>query len=334
MFASPAALLFEPRRTLSVTLGEFLATAPVAEEPSATHMNHISVCICTFKRPQLLKRLLQELVAQQTNGLFTYSIVVADNDVSRSAESVVLQLAAAPDIPIAYCVAPQQNISLARNQAISRATGDYIAFIDDDEFPIQSWLLALFTACNEYGVDGVLGPVKRHFDETPPQWIVKGNFYERRVYPTGTALDREEGRTGNVLVKSLIFQNQEQPFKPDFRGGGDKEFFRRMIESGYKFIWSAEAVAYEVVPPIRWSRTFMLKRALFRGAHVPLHPTFGPRIVVKSLLAVPTYSLMLPFALLFGQHWFMKLLVKLCDHLGMLLALVGIRPMRQPYVTE
>src|SRR6266403_1776582 len=312
----------------------FAETKPGKEKVMDIGRKHISVCICTYRRPQLLQRLLHEVVNQETNGLFTYSVVVVDNDSMRSGESVVSQFASESNIPFMYCVEPRQNISLARNEAISHATGDYVAFIDDDEFPIKSWLLFLFVACNEYRVDGVLGPVKRHFDERPPQWIVKGNFYERRVYRTGTALDGEEGRTGNVLVKSVIFQGQEQPFRPEFRGGGDKEFFRRMIKSGYKFIWSAEAVAYEVVPPIRWRRTFLLKRALFRGALVPLHPTFGPRNVVKSLIAVPTYSLMLPFALLFGQHWFMKFLVKLCDHLGMLFALVGIRPMRQPYVTE
>lgn len=41
---------------------------------------HISVCICTFKRPSLLLRLLKELAGQETQGLFTYSIVVVDND--------------------------------------------------------------------------------------------------------------------------------------------------------------------------------------------------------------------------------------------------------------
>ncbi len=41
---------------------------------------HISVCICTFKRTPLLKRLLQALEEQETDGLFTFSIVVADND--------------------------------------------------------------------------------------------------------------------------------------------------------------------------------------------------------------------------------------------------------------
>jgi hypothetical protein len=78
----------------------------------------------------------------------------------------------------------------------------------------------------------------------------------------------------------------------------------------------------------------MLKRALFRGAHVPLHPTFGLRDVAKSLIAVPVYTLGLPVALVLGQHRFMSLLVKLCDHLGLLLALVGISPLRQPYITE
>src|SRR5664280_1724691 len=50
---------------------------------------HISVCICTYKRPWLLKRLLGEIGKQETGGLFSYSIVVADNDALRSAEATV-----------------------------------------------------------------------------------------------------------------------------------------------------------------------------------------------------------------------------------------------------
>ena len=50
---------------------------------------HISVCVCTFKRPHMLAKVLDSLQHQRTNGLFTYSIVVADNDASRSGEPVV-----------------------------------------------------------------------------------------------------------------------------------------------------------------------------------------------------------------------------------------------------
>ena len=78
---------------------------------------------------------------------------------------------------------------MARNRAIENAAGDSIVFIDDDEFPTKGWLLTLFKACGEFNVDGVIGPVKRYFDEEPPKWVVKGGFYERPTYPTGLAIE-------------------------------------------------------------------------------------------------------------------------------------------------
>lgn len=295
---------------------------------------HISVCICTYKRPHLLERLLQDLGTQETSGLFTYSIVVADNDQLRSAEPIVSDFAAASTIPVTYCVEPQQNISLARNKAIENATGDFIAFIDDDEFPTKDWLLNLFKACEEYQVDGVLGPVKPHFDEEPPHWVVRSKLYDRPTYPTGFVIDWRKGRTGNVLLKKRIFAGSARPFRPEFLTGEDQDFFRRMIEKGHVFIWCNEAVAYEVVPPTRWKRTFVLRRALLRGAVSRVHPTFGARDIAKSAIAVPTYLVALPFALVLGHGGFMTLLVKLFDHLGKLLACLGITPIKEPYVTD
>ena len=294
---------------------------------------HISVCICTYKRPRFLKRLLEELDGQDTSGLFTYSIVVADNDHLQSGEAVVRDFAAASSIPIKYCVEPRQNIALTRNKAIENANGDFVAFIDDDEFPTRRWLLTLFKACDEFGVDGVLGPVKRHFDEDPPKWVVKGKFYERPTYPTGFVIDWRKGRTNNVLLKTRIFAASAQPFRPDFLTGEDQDFFRRMIEKRHAFVWCNEAVVYEVVPPVRWKRTFMLRRALLGGAVSVIEPTFGALAIAKSVIAVPAYTAALPFALVLGHHRFMILSVKLFEHLGKLLALMGIKPIRA-YVTD
>ena len=300
----------------------------------ANEKKHMSVCICTYKRPRFLKRLLEELGSQDTNGLFTYSIVVADNDHLQSAKAVVGDFAAASGIPISYCIEPRQNIALARNKAIENANGDFVAFIDDDEFPTKSWLLTLFQACNEYDVDGVQGPVKRHFDEEPPKWVVKGKFYERPTYPTGYVIDWRKGRTNNVLLKKRIFSSGAQAFRPEFLAGEDQDFFRRMIEKGHVFIWCDEAVAYEAIPPIRWKRTFMLRRALLQGKVSLLQPTFGALEIAKSVIAVPAYTAALPIALALGHHRFMTLLVKLFDHIGKLLALLGINPIREPYVTD
>jgi hypothetical protein len=106
-----------------------------------------------------------------------------------------------------------------------------------------------------------------------------------------------------------------------------------MTQKGHVFIWCDEAVVYEVVPPIRWTRSFMLKRALLRGTITLQNPNFGSYSLAKSAIAVPIYAVALPFALLMGQHRFMDLLIRLCDHLGQLLAFAGLTPVEK-YVTD
>jgi hypothetical protein len=180
----------------------------------------------------------------------------------------------------------------------------------------------------------VLGPVLPLFEDGAPAWVTKGAFYYRATYPTGLIIDWTKGRTGNTLLRMRLFENGMQPFNPEFRAAEDQDFFRRMIEKGSRFKWCNEAAVSEFVPPQRWKRSVMLKRALLRGACAKLHPAVGLYEGLKSLTAVAVYSLCLPFASLAGHHRFMTLLVKLCDHLGKLLAFAGINPVKTPYVTE
>ncbi len=294
----------------------------------STETPHISVCICTYKRPQFLKRLLRGLAKQDTGGLFTFSTVVADNDHALSAEPVVREFTATSDIRVTYCVEPRQNIALARNKAVENAEGDLVASIDDDEFPATDWLLHLFNARLNYGVDGVLGPVKPYYECPPPDWVIKGGFFERPCYATGYKLNWGETRTGNALFNRQILDSEEMPFRADFdTGGEDLDFFRRMISKGCTFIWCNEALVYEAVPSSRCNRAYLLKRALLRGSDFPKHPTHRIRNAIKSLIAVPCYTLALPFLALFGQHVVFTYTIKLCDHSSRLLALLGWRLM-------
>ena len=135
-------------------------------------------------------------------------------------------------------------------------------------------------------------------------------------------------------LKKRLIETEAQPFRPEFRTGEDQDFFRRMIDQGHTFAWCNEALAYEVVPPIRWKRTFLLRRALLRGAVSRVHPTFGALAILKSAAAAPLYAAALPIALVMGQGHFMSCLVKLCDHLGVLLASLGINPISDPYVSD
>lgn len=288
--------------------------------------NHISVCVCTYKRPELLRRLLAALAEQTTEGAFSYSVVIADNDRSESARTVVTEFSAGVPFPVNYCVEPEQNIALTRNRAVAAAHGEYIAFVDDDEFPEPQWLLHLWTACQAPEIHGVLGPVIPYFDVDPPVWVKKGKFFDRPNPATGYRLDWTECRTGNVLFRKSIISAGEEPFRVQFgTGGEDVDFFWRMSTHGACFVWCREAPVYELVPANRCRKTFLLKRALLRGGNFQKYPAYRLKNVAKSILAVPAYILALPVLAALGEHLFLKYLIKLFDHAARLLSFVGVK---------
>ncbi len=289
----------------------------------------ITVCICTFKRPVFLRRLLDSLRNQETAGAFAFSVVISDNDAAQSARPIAEEFSR-ESFNVVYCAEPRQNIALARNKALENANGEFIAFIDDDEFPAPDWLSKMLAASEQHRADAVLGPVRPHFESPPPAWVIRGRFCERPEHPTGHPMKWDECRTGNVLFRREILKDLDEPFKSEFgTGGEDKDFFMRLEQQGRKFIWCNEGIAYETVLPSRCTRSYMLKRALLRGRNILKHPVGRAKLLATSLVAVPFYSLALPALFLLGQHRFMRYCIKLCDHLGRLLAVVGINPVRE-----
>jgi succinoglycan biosynthesis protein ExoM len=208
----------------------------------------------------------------------------------------------------------------------------------DDEIPGPGWLVTMFKALNAYKADGVLGPVKPQFEETPPQWVVDGKFYEkpgRKRHRDGDVLHWLDTRTSNVFMRRDVIANGDMLFRAALgRGGEDKEFFSRMIATGRVFVWCNEAPVFEVIPPGRCRRTFMLKRALLRGKVSLLYPCAGLRDNLKSVLAIILYTPALPFLLLRGQHIFMTYLIAYCDHIGKILGLVGLDVIKEKYLME
>ncbi len=303
--------------------------------PSSGKSKHISICVCTYRRHGLLQRLLTELQKQTTDGFFSYSVVVVDNDAFPSARPTVEKARQQASIDIAYFHEERRSISHARNLAVEKARGDLVAFIDDDEFPADRWLVNLFNAQQKYQAHGVLGPVQPHFDVEPPRWLVASKLCERPRLRTGSIMSNSrDTRTGNVLLSKDVLRREDGPFDPRFgtSGGGDTDYFKRMMERGKAFVWCDEACVYETVTPQRHTRSYYVRRALCRGAaSAHLEPLLSIG-TAKSLLAVPLYAVAMPFLQLIGHHFFMRYLIKECDHVGKLAAHLGLKIVKdRPY---
>ena len=290
-------------------------------------MTHITVCIPTYQRPQMLSRCIASLRDQRTDW-FTYSIVVVDNDSAGSARGDAEGWRGRCGFELSYVLEERQNISLARNRGIRESSGDFLAFIDDDEIAGPDWLHNLFTAIMEYRADGVLGPVKPDYAGDPPRWLVRSELCVRESFPTGTILTRAKYmRTGNVLLRRGIFDGNDSPFNPRFgrSGGEDKDFFARMVADGHSFVWCEEACVHETVPLERQTRSYHLRRALLRGVTAAEQEPIISLRTVKSLIAVFVYGISLPFLLIAANSLSMKYLVRSFDHIAKLLAHIGIK---------
>jgi succinoglycan biosynthesis protein ExoM len=294
-------------------------------EPAPSHAQQVSVCIITYRRPVFLRRLLDALSGQRLPSAVSMNVVVVDNDAQESARAVVEGLGGDYPWRVDYLVEPRKNLAVARNRAMEAATGEFIAFIDDDEVPTPTWLYELHRTMLRFDVSGVLGPVLPHYESPPPPWILRSGVFDRPRYPTGYRLGWNQTRTGNVLLHRSVADAKGERFNERFAvSSEDKDFFKRVMANAQQFVWCDSAVVYETQPRDRYRRRYHLRRALLRGAASAAHVRSRSLGLAKSGLAIGLYGAALPLLLLGGHHLFMRYLIKTCDHLSRSAALLGL----------
>jgi succinoglycan biosynthesis protein ExoM len=295
----------------------------------------ISLCINTFRRPKRLDVLLGDL-AQQRRG--PDEVVIVDNDANGSARPVVEhhRSRGAP-FPIRYDVQPEPGIARTRNLTVELATGDWLAFIDDDERAPEPWLERLADAAVRYGADGVLGPVVRILPDDAPAWIRRGSFYDRPRQASGSVVPLNRLCFGNVLLRGAPLRAEPGPFNSSYglMTGEDGEMLARMVHKGAKIVWCDEAIVHEPVEPARLSLRWLLQRALsggqefarrtLAGLYGAVTPVVRARLFVTALLQLHVACALALATWPLGRHRAVHWLTKASANLGKLSVFWGWR---------
>lgn len=306
-------------------------------------LTRVAVCIATYKRPRGLHRLLSSLKELKFNKSQTpdWQIIIADNDASASMRNLVEDFKNSSSIPVIYGTASTRGIASARNRAIVLAgTVDFIAFIDDDEVADPLWLDELLHTQQRFDADVVNGPVIPKFEEPAPAWVLKGRFYNKRRFPTGTAITWAS--TANILIKHSWLHMVPGPFDENLNltGGSDTLLSFQLWRLGAKMVWSDEAIVEEYNPPGRVSVQWILRRAYRLGTNTAMietkiNPSFLARSTraMKSLIRILLgFLLLVPASIYRGYAGLIQSLVYINLGVGELSGLAGIRFMEYKHI--
>ena len=241
----------------------------------------ISIVVCTYNRAKMLRGALGSLIGQETDGRFSYEIVVIDDGSTDDTGGVVKEVAERSQVSVRYVYNNGSGIAEARNKGVIEARGGWIAFFDDDQLAEKDWLKNLFEIALQTGADCVggtrlldlpeeelsrLGPVSREI-LGEYVWQEESCVYRGKKHPA----------TGSILVNRSVFDSLGL-FDTSLLGGGeDYDLVNRMCTAGYD-IWSApNAVVRHLIPRYRLELAFFRWSSLRRGATHALinHKQFG-----------------------------------------------------------
>jgi len=296
-----------------------------------------SVCLCvpTFRRPAGLRKLLSHIEKLNYSG--ELSIIVVDNDAeARGGAAIVEEVAPTFRFPLRAYIETRRGHTYAYNRAFVNAchsvpAPDYVAVLDDDEYPDVAWLTELVRVAQACNVEIVGGPVFPVF-ENPDHWLAKSGLYAPHRYATGR-VSMIYG-TGSMLIWRRTLEHYlDEPLHHDyaFTGGGDEEFFYRCRRDGRTFAWADEAHVFETTPRSRTNVGYLLRRMFRIGTGATrIERKFAATIPgavrrwCKGLGLIGAGALFFPIAAFSGRPGIMRSLILAARGSGRIAAEFGI----------
>jgi GT2 family glycosyltransferase/SAM-dependent methyltransferase len=225
-----------------------------AARPKLSAMPSVSVIVCTKNRPEELSRCLKSLLEMTDRP---EEVIVVDNEPSASGSKVVVER-----LPVTYVAESRRGLSRARNAGLREATGDIVAFTDDDTCVHPDWIRRLREGFDSPQVMSVTGLVLPAELDTPAQVTFEkglGGFsqgYQRIIFD-GQFMERTKrfgtpvwriGAGANMAIRreafSLVGGFDERLGAGAAGCSEDSEFWYRLLTAGWQCRYEPAAVAF------------------------------------------------------------------------------------------
>ena len=229
----------------------------------------VSIVICSYKRPDMLRDALDSLIVQQTDGRFSYEIVVVINDLPDGTQAVIDEANRSAQVPVRSVLEPRRGQVPARNRGIAEARGEWIANFDDDQIAEPTWLKELLAIAQQTGARSVGGALDLLLPEDCDLELTQ--FCRRMLgasvdWDTPRPYTRREGPgTGNLMLHRSIFEKVGVYDESFTLRGYDTDLYRRIREAGLESWFTPKALAHHVTPASRLTDKYFRETFLHNG---------------------------------------------------------------------
>lgn len=189
-------------------------------------MFSVSVIIPTHKRPKLLKRTIQSVLNQ--TKLPSEILIIDDAGCKETAE--VVKSFNKSLIKYVHNV-DGAGASSSRNLGAGLATGDFIAFLDDDDEWLPLKLEKQVTLIEQLDLDACFSQIQIKYENTKLSYATKASM---PLDPLVSILQENYiGATISAIVKKSVFQKLEG-FDLEYKAREEYDFWIRVVLNGLK----------------------------------------------------------------------------------------------------
>jgi GT2 family glycosyltransferase len=260
----------------------------------------LSVVVCTHNRPDDLERCLEALGALADEP----EVIVVDSASRPTCRELVERHE--DRIPgLLYLYEPEPGLSRARNLGLAHASGEVVAFVDDDAAPRPDWsrqILAPFAGDAQIGCVGGACVASFAEPESRPTWLS-----DRLLQFAGITRFGEQGRPArsssewpfgaNMAFRAAALSRSPFPEELGRHGttllsGEEYALVERVRSEGWKIWLEPRAIVDHTVHPERCRSSYYWRRLWWAGVSRARAVDVSATTAVRLVVAAPTRLLL------------------------------------------
>lgn len=205
----------------------------------------VSVVVCTRNRAGYLREALEAY--ERVAGSVPWELVVVNNGSTDATRGVIQEFLEGSRVSGRSVDEPRRGLCFARNAGWNAATGDIVAFTDDDCYPDADYLIMLKACFAEVGV-GFLGGRILLFD--PDDYpITIQTLEERMEIPSGSFVESGLIHGANLAARRSVLEviggfDESIGAGTAFPAGDDVDFVNRASAAGFVGAYDPRPVVY------------------------------------------------------------------------------------------